>query len=573
MQITIKKELWEKITIDDLKPFGIDEDDLYGEKLKINLAITSLEKIKKLKQVLEQVKDRKKTSIAIRDIDTWINVKENKEAKVKKLEHFKSQLIDYLLKYKGKRVFTKFSLDSDLWLCSRITRIEYHEGSAYHPAEVEVTFVYNKFGENVVMKHHFWYRDVINKTVQEILINNGIFTETEELREIYLKQVEKFREIYKMIGKQYIINGIGNDDIPDEKNDDDEDDRSWRYTIRNFEFIENKVVIDVYNESDAKQNEGKDKIDLGEQFWASPFTKNDDEYFDDEITKSEGEIEEIIEVPIHPFLVIFDLQRHLRLAIHCEYLTEYKYDKTLSEKLVLSENNKELINILIEHKEGGFRDIVQNKTGGAIILLTGKAGVGKTLTAEVFAEAKEKPLYTVQASQLGVTPKRLEKLLMKVLLRTSRWNAILLIDEADVYVHERGNDINQNAIVGVFLRVLEYHSSILFMTTNRPDIIDDAIASRCIAKIDYKYPTIEQQKQIWRILADTSNISITDGTINEFVEKHNKFSGRDIKNLIKLSNLKAKSEKKEIDYKIIDYVRQFNPTIVTEGNINNDNIR
>ena len=572
MLVTIKRELAEIITLEKLKPFGIDEGDLFLEKIRINLAITNIEKIKTLKAILENVKDKRQTSIAIRDINTWIAICENKTVTIKKLEHFKFQLIQHLLGFKGKRIYTKYYLDEDIWLCSRVTRITYHRPTAFQPAVVEMNLVFKQFGHYKQSTHLFHFGDVQGKTVPEILIESGIFTETKELRQIYLEQTEKFNQIYRSIGKQFIANGTGDDEVPDKDDNDDDDDRRYRFSTKKFEFIENKVVIDVFDESDGTSREDlDDKINLGEQFWMHPFTKDDDGYFgddDDEFTQDEGGENEItIEIPIHQFLIIFDLQRHLRLCVHVNFLTEYKYDKTLSEKLVLSSNNKELINILIEHKEGGFRDIVQNKTGGAIILLTGKAGVGKTLTAEVFAEAKEKPLYTVQASQLGVTPKKLEKHLMKVLSRASRWDAILLIDEADVYVHERGNDINQNAIVGVFLRVLEYHSSILFMTTNRPDIVDDAISSRCVAKIDYKYPTVDEQKPIWKILCGTSSISVDESTINQFVEKYNEFSGRDIKNLIKLANLKAKADKKKIDFETIEYVRQFNPTkIIKEIN-------
>ena len=45
-----------------------------------------------------------------------------------------------------------------------------------------------------------------------------------------------------------------------------------------------------------------------------------------------------------------------------------------------------------------------------------------------------------------------------------------------------------NAVVGVFLRVLEYFNGLLFLTTNRVDDIDEAIVSRCIALIRYHAP-------------------------------------------------------------------------------------
>ena len=57
------------------------------------------------------------------------------------------------------------------------------------------------------------------------------------------------------------------------------------------------------------------------------------------------------------------------------------------------------------------------------MLLGGPPGVGKTLTAEVFSEATERPLLSVQAAQLGISPTDIENQLVQVLQRGSRWNA------------------------------------------------------------------------------------------------------------------------------------------------------
>lgn len=62
---------------------------------------------------------------------------------------------------------------------------------------------------------------------------------------------------------------------------------------------------------------------------------------------------------------------------------------------------------------------------------------------------------------------------------SATWRAVLLIDEADVFLERRSpHDINGNAIVGVFLRVLEYCTGILFLTSNRVTTIDEAFRSR-----------------------------------------------------------------------------------------------
>jgi len=200
---------------------------------------------------------------------------------------------------------------------------------------------------------------------------------------------------------------------------------------------------------------------------------------------------------------------------------------------------------------------VHGKAGGAVVLLAGPPGTGKTLTAEVYAEAEGRALYSIQCSQLGTDPDELEDELLKVFARSKRWNAVMLLDEADVYVHERGNDLQQNAIVGVFLRVLEYQDSVLFLTTNRPDDVDDAIASRCIARLTYAIPTGPEQKRIWEVLADASGLPDGQLDVAGIVAAHPTLSGRDVKNLLKLARL---INPERIDAETIRFVQQFKPT-------------
>ena len=56
---------------------------------------------------------------------------------------------------------------------------------------------------------------------------------------------------------------------------------------------------------------------------------------------------------------------------------------------------------------------------------------------------------------------------------------MLLLDEADVFLEKRDlRDVHRNAMVSIFLRLLEYHSGIMFLTTNRLETIDSAFDSR-----------------------------------------------------------------------------------------------
>jgi SpoVK/Ycf46/Vps4 family AAA+-type ATPase len=48
------------------------------------------------------------------------------------------------------------------------------------------------------------------------------------------------------------------------------------------------------------------------------------------------------------------------------------------------------------------------------------------------------------------------------------WNAVILLDEADVFLEARTNhDLQRNALVSTFLQTLEYQDTVIFLTTNR----------------------------------------------------------------------------------------------------------
>ncbi len=191
-----------------------------------------------------------------------------------------------------------------------------------------------------------------------------------------------------------------------------------------------------------------------------------------------------------------------------------------------------------------MEDIVEGKSGGTTILCKGAPGLGKTLTAEVYSEVVGKPLYRVHSGQLGITAASVEQNLSQILRRAARWDAILLLDEADVYIRCRDNDLQHNAIVAEFLRTLEYFNGLLFMTTNRIQDVDDAILSRCIATIQYETPSKEDAVRLWKSLTSQFNIDLSDDLIDSLTNTYAKSSGRDIKELLKFFTSKFCKSKK-----------------------------
>ncbi len=91
----------------------------------------------------------------------------------------------------------------------------------------------------------------------------------------------------------------------------------------------------------------------------------------------------------------------------------------------------------------------------------------------------------IAAGEIGVDHARVDKYLKTIFKIASRWKAILLLDEADVFLAERGLDPHANALVSVFLRQLEHYDGILFLTTNLLRKFDPAILSRVHLPLRY----------------------------------------------------------------------------------------
>lgn len=240
-------------------------------------------------------------------------------------------------------------------------------------------------------------------------------------------------------------------------------------------------------------------------------------------------------IPQHCYLHLFHLEWHRNVWVHVQHLKEYRYQPELRERLVLPQAHRDLIEILTADRNFLMEDLVPGKSGGTTILCKGAPGLGKTLTAEVYAEVVGKPLYRVHSGQLGVTASSVEASLTKILQRAARWDCVLLLDEADVYIRRRDNDLQHNAIVAEFLRTLEYFSGLLFMTTNRVGDIDDAILSRCIAVIAYEPPGPDDARRLWTSLATQLGAELPPALIEQLLADYPRASGRDIKELLKLT--------------------------------------
>lgn len=226
-----------------------------------------------------------------------------------------------------------------------------------------------------------------------------------------------------------------------------------------------------------------------------------------------------------------------------EDLEEIVFRSDAIDQLVLDKDLKDMVVSLVSYGADGFADVVDAKGGGCIFLLHGEPGVGKTLTAEATAEHLRRPLYSVSIGELGTDVDSLEERLREILEMASSWNAVVLLDEADIFMEKRDQEnIHRNAMVGVFLRLLEYHQGVMFLTTNRVGEFDPAFYSRISVAIKYSSLTDQARFKVWNNLLTAAGIAANLSDIEALCAQYPRVNGRQIKNAIRSGMALAKAE-------------------------------
>ncbi|KAF5613872.1 TOB3 (member of AAA-ATPase family) [Fusarium subglutinans] len=233
-----------------------------------------------------------------------------------------------------------------------------------------------------------------------------------------------------------------------------------------------------------------------------------------------------------------------------ELVQDVIWNSTAFDQLVLPHDYKRIIHAFVGAQMSGlddFDDVIQGKGRGIIMLLSGEPGTGKTLTAESVAEIMQRPLYNMSAAELGDVAQEVEQKLDCALELSTRWGAVLLLDECDVFLECRTtSDIKRNKLVSIFLRLLEYFEGVMFLTTNRVSAFDPAFESRIHLTIHYPNLDYTSRLHIWKTFVniDNNRSGLSGDELDELAGVE--LNGRQIKNVVKTARLLATHERTEL---------------------------
>ena len=119
-----------------------------------------------------------------------------------------------------------------------------------------------------------------------------------------------------------------------------------------------------------------------------------------------------------------------------------------------------------------------------------------------------------------------------------------------------------NPLLG-FLQELEYFPSLLFLTTNREDVLDPALRSRIHLTINYPELDLLSRRTIWQTFLQREGGSTVSSTELDVLAQID-INGRRIRNLTKTARIMAKQAGRGICFDDVKKVMRITEGMVVE---------
>src|SRR5262249_36510545 len=97
-----------------------------------------------------------------------------------------------------------------------------------------------------------------------------------------------------------------------------------------------------------------------------------------------------------PIVRVWSMDRKCFGYLDVDAIAEHHYDTAAKDRIVLSAPMRRVLDAVFASPSAVFGDLFKNRHGGIVIMAAGSPGVGKTLTAEVYAEFTKRPLYPLE---------------------------------------------------------------------------------------------------------------------------------------------------------------------------------
>ncbi|KAH7007443.1 P-loop containing nucleoside triphosphate hydrolase protein, partial [Ilyonectria destructans] len=216
--------------------------------------------------------------------------------------------------------------------------------------------------------------------------------------------------------------------------------------------------------------------------------------------------------------------------VNVDEVRDVYFQDDLFDKLILPETEKytmsDLVTSQMEIHKSSSRQIGGRARNRLIVLLHGGAGTGKTFTATAMAEKIKCPLL-VGTVELGGTIADFELGLNRSFQLAQRWGALLLLEEVDSFMtlREESESSYLTAIFAKTIQAIDKYNGVLFVTTRRVGVLDEAVHSRINYAVHYVGLSREARRLIWNMAAP--EISYENERL-DLIE----FNGRDIQTVV-----------------------------------------
>lgn len=234
---------------------------------------------------------------------------------------------------------------------------------------------------------------------------------------------------------------------------------------------------------------------------------------------------------------------------HC-YLKKAKIDPNLShikigsdytwEDIILPDSTKKEIHANVDNLINSIEIYKENKINFKRgLILKGIPGTGKSLLGKIICQ-------NVDCTFIWVTPKYLTNSLNVSLicdLARELSPSVLFLEDIDLYGEDRLSNSN-NSLLGELMNrldgLVENHYIIVIATTNKPDILEEALRNRpgrFDRILDIPLPDLAGRLKMLQLY--TQNVKLDQVDLAEIAHKTDKFTGAHIKELVNTAVMDA----------------------------------